>query len=134
MENIMSISLIITNRAKEILDTNEFVTELKRKWPNINVHRISEINAPLLQFTLESEGGVIGRFSGTGVSYTTNGGSRSDAEFALWYRSIVPNHWELELYDSDLTFEIFSLREDSTIEDILSGFAVPFNPGKHILG
>ncbi|MBN8594452.1 MAG: hypothetical protein J0M33_22030 [Anaerolineae bacterium] len=130
----MSISIIITNRAKERLDTNDFVRWLNEKWPNLSIHYISEPNAYLLQFTVESKDGVIGRFSGTGISYKTYEGSRSDADFALWYRSIVPDHWELEMYDSALTFEIFSLRNDSAIEDILAAFAVPFNPDNHILG
>ena len=127
----MGISIIIAHKDKQVLNTDYFVEQLKKQWPEVRIHLISDPNAPLLQFRTPDDFRILGDFSGTGVSYKSY--SRvEDVYFALWYRSIVPAEWELQLYDSALTFDMMSLTSETTEEEIIAGFNVPFDVSKYL--
>lgn len=127
----MGLSLIIAHEPSEAIDTDYFVEQLKKKWSDVEIDYISEPNAPILQFKTDDSFGLLGRFFGTGVSYTTDRGRMGDAQFALWYRTIVPDEWELKLYDSGLTFAIMSVTKQTTQEQIMAWFEIPFDPSKY---
>ncbi len=127
----MSVVIIIAHEHGEVLNTGYFVEQLKNKWPEVAVHFISDPNAPILQFKTEDSFGLLGRFTGIGVLYATSGGRIEDAQFALWYRSIVPAEWELRVYDSDMTFDFMFLTSETTEEQIIAGFEIPFDISKY---
>ncbi|MBI5961725.1 MAG: hypothetical protein HY866_23510 [Chloroflexi bacterium] len=128
----MSISIIISHENDETLKVSYFVEQLKEKWPKAEVYFISDPKAhSLLQFQTFDDFGLLGDFLGTGVSYTTSGGRIEDAQFALWYRSIVPAEWKLRVYDSAMTFDFMFLTNESTEEQIIVGFDIPFDISKH---
>ena len=77
----MSISIIIDHEHDDVLNTDCFVKQIREKWPEIKIHFISDPDAPIFQFRTE---GLLGDFLGTGVWYTTFGGSKEDACFELW--------------------------------------------------
>jgi hypothetical protein len=127
----MGISIIISHNNDEVMDTDYIVQEIKKKWYNTRIHYILASNAPILQFNLNDNFQILGDFLGTGISY--RGHTREeDAVIALWYRSIVPKEWKLQMYDSSLTFEIFDLTPETTREQILAAFSVPFDVNKHL--
>ena len=127
----MGISIIIAHKDKQVLNTDYFVEQLKKQWPEVRIHLISDPNAPLLQFETPDDFSILGHFSGTGVSY--KGYSRvENVYFALWYRSIVPAEWELRIYDSALTFDLMSLTSETTEAQLMAGFAVPFDLSKYL--
>jgi hypothetical protein len=127
----VSISIIIAHEHEEVLNSDYFVEQLKKKWPDVDVHFVSDPDAPRLQFKTEGSFGLRGMFTGTGVSYTTSGGRIQDAQFALWYRSIVPAEWELRVYDSDMTFDFMVLTNETTEGQMIAGFNAPFDISKY---
>ena len=87
----MSVSICIAHENKEVLDTNYFIDLVTKKWSATRIHFINDRNSHyILQFETPDEFWILGDFSGTGVWYYHGRSSKSDAEFALWYRSIVP--------------------------------------------
>jgi hypothetical protein len=126
----VGISIIIAHEKDEVLNTEYFVEQLKQKWADTKIHFITELNAPLLQFQASDNFRVLGDFAGTGISFRGN----SDAaivQFALWYRSIVPHDWELRIYDSALSFDFMFITNETTEEQLIAGFAVPFDASKY---
>lgn len=123
----MSIELIIAHEDNTILDAEFFIQELRRRWPDASVQKIIDPTSnSQLQFETPDNFWVLGDFLGVGVSY--RGRSRiEDAGFAVWYRSVVPSHIELQLYDSELTFDLVKLRSDTTQEELLEAFTSPFS-------
>ncbi|MBZ0296465.1 MAG: hypothetical protein K8L99_28140 [Anaerolineae bacterium] len=127
----MGISIIISHKDDKVMNTDYFVEQLKKKWSEVKIHLISDTNAPLLQFETPDNFWVLGDFLGVGVSY--KGYSRvENVYFALWYRSIVPAEWELQIYDSALTFDVMSLTSETTEAQIIAGFDVAFDVSKHL--
>jgi hypothetical protein len=126
----MGVKYIIAHGHDEVLNTDYFVERLKQKWPEVKIHFISDPNAPLLQFETPDSFWILGDFLGTGVSY--KGYSQlEDVHFALWYRSIVPAEWQLQYYDNGLYFDIMFLTSETTEEQLIAGFKVPFDVSKH---
>jgi hypothetical protein len=122
----MSVKYIIAHEDHEVMNWHYFVEQLKKKWSEVRVHFISGPNVPLLQFETPDDFWVLGDFAGSGISYTTTGLS-TIAQFALWYRSIVPTQWKLQYYDSGLYFDPMSLTTETTEEQIIAGFDIPFD-------
>jgi hypothetical protein len=123
----MGVSMIIAHEPRESLDTDYFVEQLRKKWPEAEIHYIPDPKDAILWFNIADDFGPEGRFMGTGISYRT-GSHLHNADFALWYRTIVPDEWELKLYDSGLYFAIISITKETTREQIMAGFDIPFDP------
>ena len=49
------------------------------------------------------------------------------ANFALWYRSLVPAKYKLLLYKDSLDHKPIELIEGITVDDIVNGFDIPFD-------
>jgi hypothetical protein len=126
----MGISIIISHENDKVMNTDYFVEQLKKKWPEVKIHFISDPNAPLLQFETPDDFWILGDFLGSGIAYKGYSGAE-DVHFALWYCSIVPTEWELRVYDSALTFDILFLTSKTTEEQIVAGFNAPFDINKH---
>lgn len=127
----MGISIIISHGPDNVLSTDDFVVQLREKWPAVQIHFETDPNVSLLQFKTPDNFGILGDFLGVGISY--KGYSRvEDVYFALWYRSIVPDNWQLRMYDSALTFDLMVLTSETTEEQILAGFNVPFDSSKYL--
>src|SRR3569832_271561 len=87
----MGVTYLISHENREILNTDRFVEELKKKWPEVKMHFISDPKArSILQFSTSDDFWLLGDFYGTGVSYRTDN-TTNTVQFALWYRSIVPS-------------------------------------------
>jgi hypothetical protein len=127
----MGISIIISHEKGHVLEAGYFVKELREKWPEAKIHFITDPSAhSLLQFKLPDDLGILGDFSGSGISYKGSGRS-ADVQFALWYRSVVPIDWGLRIYDSAMTFDLIVLTAETTEEQIIAGFDVPFDVSKY---
>ena len=126
----MSVKYIIAHENREVMDIDYFVEQLKQKWTGVKIHFTSDPNARPLQFEISDDFRVLGDFSGTGVSYSANGLS-SIAQFALWYRSIVPIGWKLRFYDSGLYFDPMFITQETSEEQITAGFDIPFDISKY---
>jgi hypothetical protein len=96
----------------------------------VGIHFISDPKAhSIFQFKISGDFSVLGDFRGTGISYKTHSQPET-IYFALWYRSIVPDDWQLQYYDSGLYFDIMELTNETTEEQIISGFDIPFDENK----
>jgi hypothetical protein len=126
----MSSKHIIAHEHDEVMKTDYFVEQLKKRWSEVRIHFISDPNAPLLQFETPDDFRVLGDFAGTGISYWATVTS-TVTQFALWYRSIVPAEWQLRFYDSGLYFDPMFLTSETTEEQIIAGFDIPFDISKH---
>jgi hypothetical protein len=127
----MSVTFIIAHANKEVLNTDQFVEEVKKKWPEVGIHFISDPKVhSIFQFKISGDFSVLGDFRGTGISYKSHSQTET-AQFALWYRSIVPSDWQLQYYDSGLYFDIMELTNETTEEQIISGFDIPFDGDKY---
>ena len=114
----------------EVLETGYFVEQLMKKWSGVSVVFINKPDTPILQFSTTDDFYVLGDFFGTGVWYQAFS-SEDTARFALWYRSIVPVEWKLQFYDSGLYFDRMFITNDTTEEEILAGFNIPFDISKY---
>jgi hypothetical protein len=126
----MSVKYIIAHEHHEVLNADYFVEQLRKKWPEVKIHFITDPNAPLLQFETSDDFWILGNFTGTGVAYQVNS-SPNAAQFALWYRSIVPAEWQLRYHDSGLYFDLMFLTSETTEEQIIAGFNIPFDISKY---
>lgn len=125
----MGVTYIIAHEPREVLNTDFFVEQLRKKWPEVEIHYFSDSDnrSSLLQFTIPNDFWVLGDFTGTGISYKAIGRSNI-AQFALWYRSVVPAEWQLRYYDSGLYFDIMLLTSETTEEQIIAGFGISWKP------
>ena len=126
----MSVSYIIAHENGEAMNTEYFVEQLKKKWPEVKIHFNADKSGNLLQFSTPDDISVLGDFSVTGVWYHASS-SFDIVQFALWYRSIVPPEWKLRFYDSGLYFDMISITPETTEEQIIAGFDVPFDISKY---
>jgi hypothetical protein len=123
----MGVSMTIAHEPRETLDTDYFVEQLRKQWPAVEIRFVPEPKGAILEFNVDEDFGPAGRFMGKGISYRT-GNRVHDANFALWYRTIVPDEWKLELHDSGFYFAIISITKETTLEEIIAGFDIPFDP------
>src|SRR4051794_32398169 len=101
----MGVSYMIGQENHEVMETDYFVEQLRKKWPEVRINFIGDSQThSKLQFDTFDDFSASGRFTGTGVWYTASSLS-TIAQFALWYRSIVPAEWKLHYYDSGLYFD-----------------------------
>jgi hypothetical protein len=122
----MGNSIIISHEHDEVLNTDYFAEQLKQKWSEVKIHFITDPNTHLLLEFSEDNFGLLGYFHGGVVSYRAYSG-KEDAQFALWYRSIVPTDWELQISDSALSFDFMFITNETTEEQLIAGFAIPFD-------
>ena len=110
---------------------HHFVEQLQQKWLAAKVHFISDPNANSeLQWSLvidEDSSFVLGDFSGGGISFKGGGSLANVAKLALWYRSLVPYKHEMLLYKDSLDHKPIVLADETTVDDIVNGFDIPFD-------
>lgn len=122
---------MIGQENKEVMDTDYFVDQLRKKWPEVRIHFIDDPNErSILQFRTPDDFRIMGDFTGTGVWYTADSSSNT-AQFALWYRSIAPVEWSLHFYDSGLYFDMMHITNETTEAEIIAGFDIPFDVSKY---
>jgi len=131
----MSVAHIIASSDDSLkLDTQYFVEELQKRWPEARVHYITDPRAnSLLQFRVDpsdEDYGILGDFAASGVSFQTHSMSGITA-FVQWFRAIVPSTYELILYDTPLSHEPIKLTQDITEADLIAGFKIPFDMSKY---
>jgi hypothetical protein len=127
----MSVSYIVSQVNDEVMNTDYFVEQLKKKWSEVKIHFITDPNAhSLLQFSVEGDFPLLGDFSGDGVSYRAYSEPEL-AQFALWYRSITPADWQLRYFNSGLYFKPMFITNETTEEQLIAGFAIPFDSDEY---
>jgi hypothetical protein len=126
----MSVIYIVAHENKEVLNTNYFVEQLQKKWADVKIHFYSDSSGSKLQFDISQKSSILGRFSGTGISYQAHS-DEDTAQFALWYRSIVPAEWRLRFYCTGLYFDLMVITPETTAEQIVAGFDIPFDDSKY---
>jgi hypothetical protein len=126
----VGVAYIIRSQKHDLrLDPHYFVEQLRNRWLNVEVHVITDPRAhSVFQWHLTMDDGafLLGDFNEQGISYEVSG-LANVANFALWYRVLVPSEHMLVLYKSSLTHKPIQLVKETILEDILAGFNVPFD-------
>ena len=110
-------------------DVDHFVEQLRRQWPDAEVHFISDSTAnSYLQWKIETDNNTILGDLGGQNSVWFKSYNRSDvAKFALWYRTILPYQHRLFLYKDSLSHQPIELTSHTSEVDIIAGFDIPFD-------
>jgi hypothetical protein len=125
--------LITPETSDFMIDTDYFVAALQNRWPNAKIHFITDPQTPsILQWSLvmDDSSSMLGDFNKQGISFEVSGLSNV-ADFARWYRTIVPAKYKLFLYKSSLNHEPIELTETITTEDIIRDFNIPLDMSKY---
>jgi hypothetical protein len=129
MSHAFIISTLGTHGPKT--DADAFVQQLREQWPTVQTHVIRDPNSKsVLQWKIVTDEGdtILGDLFG-GQSVAFKGGTRSDiANFALWFRTLIPSEHRIFLYKEDLSHQPNELTDRTTLVDIIAGLKVPFDP------
>jgi hypothetical protein len=112
--------------AKLEIDIDYFIQQLKTKWPDATVRQTmdqSTIYSLEWQLKTGGEGALYGGLRLSPPIVSIDGGDLSlIAEFAIWYRSIIPSEFKLYFYVSSLNREPMELKEDTKEAEIRENF------------
>lgn len=106
------------------LDSKEFADALNARWPEISISHIEDVERDYsLEWSLTiGDTPIEGMLDRNGRVVILDGDVADCAEFALWYRSIVPNDQELQFFDEGYSGDI-EIKHDTTKQELID--AIP---------
>src|SRR5262245_6902430 len=105
------------------ISEKDFATALRTRWPDADIRAVS---IPQSNHTLEwriqlGDKQLEGSCDRTGQVIHLDGDIFNSAQFALWFRSIVPRQQPLVFYDEGYSADV-NLTNDTTAEQITEPF------------
>ena len=105
------------------ISEKDFATALHSRWPSADIRAVSN---PQSNHTVEwriqlGEKQLEGSLDRAGQAIHLDGDIFSSAQFALWFRSIVPSQQTLVFYDEGYSADV-NLTNDTTVEQLTQPF------------